>query len=103
MANIIVLGAGLVGGVIAKDLAIIHNITCVDISQDNLAKLNGIKTICADITNTTKLKSLISSFDLVVGAVPGFMGYKMMRDVIESKKNIVDISFYPEDPFESSK
>ena len=27
------------------------------------------------------------------------MGYKMMRDVIESKKNIVDISFYPEDPF----
>ena len=99
MANIIVLGAGLVGGVIAKDLALTHNITCVDISQENLAKLNGIKTICSDITNTTKLKSLISDFDLVIGAVPGFMGYKMMRDVIESKKNIVDISFYPEDPF----
>ena len=99
MANIIVLGAGLVGGVIAKDLALRHDITCVDISQYNLEKLNGIKTICADITNTTKLKSLISGFDLVIGAVPGFMGYKMMRDVIESKKNIVDISFYPEDPF----
>ena len=99
MANIIVLGAGLVGGVIAKDLALTHNITCVDISQENLAKLNEIKTICSDITNTTKLKSLISDFDLVIGAVPGFMGYKMMRDVIESKKNIVDISFYPEDPF----
>ena len=99
MANIIVLGAGLVGGVIAKDLALTHNITCVDISQENLAKLNGIKTICSDITNTTKLKSLISDFDLVIGAVPGFMGYKMMRDVIESKKNIVDISFYQEDPF----
>ena len=99
MANIIVLGAGLVGGVIAKDLALTHNITCVDISQQNLAKLNGIKTICSDITNTIKLKSLISDFDLVIGAVPGFMGYKMMRDVIESKKNIVDISFYPEDPF----
>jgi saccharopine dehydrogenase-like NADP-dependent oxidoreductase len=27
------------------------------------------------------------------------MGYKMMQDVIEAKKNIVDISFYPEDPF----
>ena len=40
MANIIVLGAGLVGGVIAKDLALTHNITCVDISQENLAKLN---------------------------------------------------------------
>ena len=28
------------------------------------------------------------------------MGYKMMKDVIEVGKNIVDISFYPEDPFE---
>ncbi|KRO62868.1 MAG: saccharopine dehydrogenase [Cryomorphaceae bacterium BACL11 MAG-121015-bin20] len=27
------------------------------------------------------------------------MGYKMMKDVIEAGKNIVDISFYPEDPF----
>ena len=35
-----------------------------------------------------------------VGAVPGFMGYKMMKDIIEAKKNIVDISFYPEDPFD---
>ena len=99
MANVIVLGAGLVGGVIAKDLALTHNVTCVDISQENLKKLNGIKTIRADITNTTKLKSLVSDFELVIGAVPGFMGYKMMKDVIESKKNIVDISFYPEDPF----
>ncbi|MBT7895808.1 MAG: saccharopine dehydrogenase, partial [Flavobacteriales bacterium] len=32
-------------------------------------------------------------------AVPGFMGYKMMKDVISAGKNIVDISFYPEDPF----
>tara|TARA_B100000963_G_scaffold57446_1_gene45513 strand:+ start:2759 stop:3865 length:1107 start_codon:yes stop_codon:yes gene_type:complete len=99
MANIIVLGAGLVGGVMARDLAVNHDVTCVDISDENLSKLKGIKTICADISNTKKLKSLIADFDLVIGAVPGFMGYKMMRDVIESKKNIVDISFYPEDPF----
>ncbi len=99
MANIIVLGAGLVGGVMARDLAVHHDVTCVDISNENLSKLKNIKTICEDISNTKKLKSLIADFDLVIGAVPGFMGYKMMRDVIESKKNIVDISFYPEDPF----
>ena len=45
------------------------------------------------------MQKIISDFDLVVGAVPGFMGYKMMKDVIEAVKNIVDISFYPEDPF----
>ena len=99
MAKIIVLGAGLVGGVMAKDLATQHNVTAVDISQKDLDKLEGINTICADITETANLQNLINDFDLVVGAVPGFIGYKMMKDVIEAGKNIVDISFYPEDPF----
>ena len=99
MANIIVLGAGLVGGVMATDLSKQHQVTSVDISQNNLGKLNGIKTICADISDKNTLQDLIKDFDLVVGAVPGFMGYKMMKDVIEAGKNIVDISFYPEDPF----
>ena len=99
MANIIVLGAGLVGGVMAKDLAKDHNVTSVDISKANLEKLERINCICADVSNTKTLQNLIKDFDLVVGAVPGFMGYKMMKDVIEIGKNIVDISFYPEDPF----
>ncbi len=99
MANIIVLGAGLVGGVMATDLSKQHQVTSVDISQKNLDKLAGINTICADVSDTSILQNLIKDFDLVVGAVPGFMGYKMMKDVIDSGKNIVDISFYPEDPF----
>ena len=99
MANIIVLGAGLVGGIMAKDLAQDHDVTCVDISQKNLNKLSNITTICSDIQNTEKLQDLVKNYDLVVGAVPGFMGYKMMQDVINAGKNIVDISFYPEDPF----
>ena len=99
MANIIVLGAGLVGGVMATDLSKHHEVTSIDISQKNLDKLAGINTICADVSDTSTLQNLIKDFDLVVGAVPGFMGYKMMKDVIEAGKNIVDISFYPEDPF----
>ncbi len=99
MANIIILGAGLVGGVMAKDLAKDHNVTSADISKKNLNKLEGIKTICTDFSDTATLQKLIKDFDLVVGAVPGFMGYKIMKDVIEIGKNIVDISFYPEDPF----
>jgi lysine 6-dehydrogenase len=35
----------------------------------------------------------------VVGAVPGFMGFETCRTVIECSKNMVDISFFPEDPF----
>ena len=101
MKKIVVLGAGLVGGVMADDLSKDHKVTSVDISKKNLDKLNSdnIEKICLDVSNTKLLHELISDFDLVVGAVPGFMGYKMMKDVIEAKKNIVDISFYPEDPF----
>ena len=101
MKKITILGAGLVGGVMAEDLAKNHNVTSIDISQKNLNKLKNkkIKTICADVSDTPILEKLIQDCDLVVGAVPGFMGYKMMRDVINAGKNIVDISFYPEDPF----
>ena len=101
MKKIIVLGAGLVGGVMAEDLSKNHEVTSVDISQKNLDKLksNNIKKICLDISKSESLKNVIKDFDLVIGAVPGFMGYKMMQDVIDAKKNIVDISFYPEDPF----
>ena len=101
MKKIIVLGAGLVGGVMAEDLSKNHEVTSVDISQKNLDKLksNNIKKICLDVSKSEPLKNVIKDFDLVIGAVPGFMGYKMMQDVIDAKKNIVDISFYPEDPF----
>ena len=101
MKKIIVLGVGLVGGVMAEDLSKNHEVTSVDISQKNLDKLksNNIKKICLDISKSKSLKNVIKDFDLVIGAVPGFMGYKMMQDVIEAKKNIIDISFYPEDPF----
>ena len=103
MANIVVLGAGLVGGVMAKDLSKHHKVTSIDISKKNLYKLEGINTICADISDSNTLQGLIKYAVLVVGAVPGFMGYKMMKDVIEAGKDIVDISFYPEDPFDLDK
>ena len=99
MSDIVVLGAGLVGGVMARDLSHDHNVTAIDICQENLDKLNGINAVRLDISNKSGLHNIIKDYDLVIGAVPGFMGYKMMRDVIEAGKNIVDISFYPEDPF----
>ena len=101
MAKIIILGAGLVGSVMAKDLAKAHEVCSVDLNQKTLEPLSeaGIKTLCTDVSNKDTLQKIIKEYDIVVGAVPGFMGYKMMKYVIEAGKNIVDISFYPEDPF----
>ena len=101
MKKIIVLGSGLVGSVMATDLAKKYEVTSVDISKKNLDKIHSekINKICADVLEKDVLENLIKDFDLVVGALPGFMGYNIMKRVIEAKKNIVDISFYPEDPF----
>ena len=101
MAKIVVLGAGLVGNVMAKDLAKQHTVSSVDINQQALfpLKAHNIKTTQADLSNQKTLTNIIQDFDLVIGAVPGFMGYQMLQTVIGAKKNIVDISFFPEDPF----
>jgi saccharopine dehydrogenase-like NADP-dependent oxidoreductase len=98
--RIVVLGAGLVGSAIAIDLSKNHFVTSVDLSNESFSKFNkypAIKTIQANLSDTVKLKSLIADFDLVIGAVPGFMGFQTMKAVIEAGKNMVDISFMPED------
>ena len=47
----------------------------------------------------TEYLPAIAGCDLVITAVPGFMGTAVLRAVIEAGKNVVDISFSPEDPF----
>ena len=49
------------------------------------------------MSDTNKVRSIIKEYDLVLSAVPGFMGFQTLRAVIESGKNVVDISFLPED------
>ncbi|HPI79341.1 MAG TPA: saccharopine dehydrogenase C-terminal domain-containing protein, partial [Cyclobacteriaceae bacterium] len=99
--NIIVLGAGLVGRAMALDLAHDFNVTATDFDRKALDafKNTEVKALKLDFSNTGELKKAIAPFDLVVGAVPGFMGFQTAKAVIESGKNMVDISFFPEDPF----
>jgi lysine 6-dehydrogenase len=101
MKKITVLGAGLVGKAIAIDLSKKFDVTSVDINTNALSELqsHSIKTETADFKDGNKIKSLIAGSDLVVGAVPGFLGFKTVQHVIEAGKNMVDISFFPEDPF----
>jgi lysine 6-dehydrogenase len=99
--KVIVLGAGLVGKAIAIDLAKSFEVTSVDLNEESLSGLHssGIKTMQMDLSDSSKLSAAIKDFDLVVGAVPGFMGYRTVETVIKAGKNMVDISFFPEDPF----
>jgi len=99
--KIIVLGAGLVGSAIAEDLYKSHDVTSLDPSQERLNYMasKGIRCIQGDATDSDKLTSIMKDYDLVIGAVPGFLGYSVCETVIKAGKNMVDISFFPEDPF----
>jgi saccharopine dehydrogenase-like NADP-dependent oxidoreductase len=39
-------------------------------------------------------------FDLAVCAVPGFLGFETLKTIIDSGKDVVDISFFPENALE---
>lgn len=99
--KIAVLGAGMVGNAIALDLASRHFVTALDVSEKNLSLLNKknsrIEIQQADLRNYDSYSQLLSPFDLVVTAVPGFMGFKTLEATINCGKNVVDISFFPED------
>jgi len=102
MQSIVVLGAGMVGSAIAADLAKNCEITVVDLDVKNLTALktkHHLNTVSADLRNKNLLKSIIKNAHLVIGAVPGYMGFDTLKTVIEAGKNIVDISFFDEDPF----
>lgn len=102
MSKIIVLGAGMVGRTMAADLAKKHQVTSVDISEDSLNKLTGkgINILKFDLGDDLKIKKLVEGYDMVLSAVPGFMGYKTLQAIIEAGKNVVDISFFPENSLE---
>jgi saccharopine dehydrogenase-like NADP-dependent oxidoreductase len=99
--KIIILGAGRTGSAIAADLAGRYDVTVADISTVNFFKLSnkGVHTLQADLTVIDRLSKLVTGYDLVIGTLPGHIGYKALECVIKAGKHIVDISFMPEDYF----
>ena len=101
---IAVLGAGMVGRAIALDLAKDHSVTSFDLAGVQLEELKSrnpaVEVAAADLSDYALYDDLLKPFDLVVIAVPGHMGYKSLEAVINASKNVVDISFFPEDALE---
>lgn len=101
MKKVCVLGSGMVGSAMAIDLSNRFKVTVADKSQDHLSQLvkKGISTIVTDLSKSENVAQVVEDADLVIGAVPGFMGFKTLGYVIDAGKNIVDISFFPEDAY----
>ncbi|MDF1576570.1 MAG: saccharopine dehydrogenase C-terminal domain-containing protein [Bacteroidales bacterium] len=104
MSKIIVLGAGMVGSAMAIDLAKQHQVTLTDKNPDVLKrvkqKCENLTILQLDATRLEELQRTVKPYDLVINAVPGFLGFNTLKDIIKADRNVIDIAFFPENALE---
>ncbi len=104
MKTIIVIGAGMVGSAMAIDLLQKHNVVLADLNAQRLNHLRSkhpaLQVMPLDVQDLSALQKAVTPFDLVICAVPGFLGFQTLKTILEIGKNVVDISFFPENSLE---
>jgi len=104
MSRIVVLGCGAVGKHMAIDLCRdpACEVVSVDVDRDELERLardHPVEIQVEDLSSAEGVTRAVEGADIVIGSVPYSIGYGMLENVIRAGKNIVDISYFPEDPF----
>lgn len=108
MPTAIVLGAGLIGSVIATDLAAEPGLAVVlaDASSANLQRAAAraarlglrVETRQVDLAAPGAVEGLVRPAGVVVGALASRVAFPVLRAVIEAGRPCCDISFMTEDP-----
>ena len=101
----VVLGAGMVGRVIAADLAEDFDVTLADNRADALESAaahagRAIRAVATDLSDSRALGEIIADADVVAGALASRIGFQTLKTVIECGKPYCDISFMPEDAWD---
>ncbi len=111
MPKVLVLGAGMVGSVMALDLCSDCEVVLADIREEALSQVretaatradlapiaHRLRTVQADLSDAAAIAKLAADCDVVAGALSSRIGYGALRAVIEAGKPYCDISFMAED------
>ena len=84
----VVLGCGLVGAAMVRDLAREERfrVEAVDVDAARLETLAGHERIsprAVDLSSAAAVRSVVASADVVIGALPSTLGLATLRTVIE--------------------
>lgn len=98
--RIAILGCGKIGSTVATDLSRDHDVKVIDSDQSRFTALpyNGITCVAAHITPATT-PGLIAGADVVVNAVPGYVGFNILETIIACNIDVADVSFAEQDQF----
>jgi lysine 6-dehydrogenase len=105
--KILVLGYGNIGSVLAADLAESMPSTTVVIAGRRVKRAKeaaiairkeNVTSIGLDANDYHELVRTMKEFDLVIGTLPGNVGYQSVKAAIDAKVDAVDVSYMPEDP-----
>jgi len=107
--KIVILGCGYIGSVVAADLA--GNLPSAEIvvtdretsrahAAASATRRKNVYGAQLDARNQRELVSVLKKCDLVVGALPGDIGYNSVEAAIAAGVNMVDVSYMPENPLQ---
>jgi saccharopine dehydrogenase-like NADP-dependent oxidoreductase len=103
----LIAGCGNIGSVAAEDLAKSMKSTDVVVADNDKAKAktiaekvgkDNVSWIQVDVTNPKELVKTLKGFDLIMGFLPGKLGYGLAEACIEAGKDLVDVSYMAENP-----
>jgi lysine 6-dehydrogenase len=108
----LILGCGNIGTTAAQDLANNMPKTQITLADNDkqrarttAEKINksNVTWTQLDVTNTQQLQKTIADTDLIMGFLPGKLGYPLMKECIRAQRNLVDVSFMEENPLTLQK
>lgn len=100
--RVAVLGAGLIGRAMVFDLAREHEVVVADLDAASLERVSRwpCRPVQADVLAPGVLEQIAGPADVVLSAMPGAIGLRVLGRLIDLGRNVVDISFTEEDPTE---
>ncbi len=99
METVVVLGTGLVGNWIVRSLSSDgYKLIAIDADKNSLSRIEDV----ADTIHAIVDENLINSLDadVFVNALPGRVGHRIRKILVEKGQKVADLAFTPEDPSE---
>lgn len=105
--KVLIVGCGNIGTVAAQDLAKSMpstEVVLADKDEERAKKVaqkiggKNVSYLHLDVSNMNSLVRSLEGFDLALGFLPGNLGYGLVKACIKAGKNLVDVSYMPQNP-----